>query len=71
MDVNNFEIISAVIFVVDSSNRDRLDESKNELAKLVQEKELKEAALLILANKQVEVQTGRVTPSVTYCRVHH
>ncbi|XP_041358678.1 E3 ubiquitin-protein ligase TRIM23-like [Gigantopelta aegis] len=42
----------AVIFVVDSSNRDRLDEAKNELAKLMQEKELKEASLLILANKQ-------------------
>lgn len=42
----------AVIFVVDSSNRDRLAESCNELAKLVQEKELKEASLLIFANKQ-------------------
>lgn len=45
--------ITAVIFVVDSSNRDRLAESCNELAKLVQEKELKEASLLIFANKQV------------------
>ncbi|XP_048755798.1 E3 ubiquitin-protein ligase TRIM23-like [Ostrea edulis] len=42
----------AVIFVVDSSNTDRLAESFNELAKLVQEKELKEASLLIFANKQ-------------------
>lgn len=42
----------AVIFVVDSSDRDRLAESCNELAKLVQEKELKEASLLIFANKQ-------------------
>lgn len=39
--------------MVDSSNRDRLAESCNELAKLVQEKELKEASLLIFANKQV------------------
>lgn len=45
--------VTAVIFVVDSSNRDRLAESCNELAKLVQEKELKEASLLIFANKQV------------------
>lgn len=46
-------VLVAVIFVVDSSNRDRLAESFNELAKLVQEKELKEASLLIFANKQV------------------
>ena len=45
--------ISAVIFVIDSSNKDRLQEAYNELAKLVQEKELKEASLLIFANKQV------------------
>ncbi|GFR85038.1 E3 ubiquitin-protein ligase TRIM23-like [Elysia marginata] len=42
----------AVIFVVDSSNRERLDEAQSELVKLVQEKELKEASLLIFANKQ-------------------
>jgi len=42
----------AVIFVVDASNRDRLQESRMELVKLLSEKELKDAALLILANKQ-------------------
>lgn len=42
----------AVIFVLDSNNKDRLQEAYNELAKLVQEKELKEASLLIFANKQ-------------------
>ena len=46
-------VLTAVIFVVDSSNRERLSESYSELAKLVQEKELKEASLLIFANKQV------------------
>ena len=45
--------VSAVIFVLDSSNKERLQEAYNELAKLVQEKELKEASLLIFANKQV------------------
>lgn len=43
----------AVIFVIDSSNKDRLMEAQNELAKLVQEKELREASLLIFVNKQV------------------
>ena len=39
--------------MIDSSNKDRLAESQNELAKLVQEKELREASLLIFVNKQV------------------
>lgn len=42
----------AVIFVIDSSDRERLEESQNELTKLLSEKELKDAVLLILANKQ-------------------
>jgi len=42
----------AVIFVLDASSRDRIAESKMELAKLLSEKELKDATLLILANKQ-------------------
>lgn len=42
----------AVIFVLDTNNRGRLTESQSELVKLVQEKELKEASLLIFANKQ-------------------
>ncbi|XP_061179785.1 E3 ubiquitin-protein ligase TRIM23-like [Saccostrea echinata] len=54
----------AVIFVVDSSNRERLAESFNELAKLVQEKELKEASLLIFANKQ-DVETCVSIESIT------
>ncbi|XP_059149286.1 E3 ubiquitin-protein ligase TRIM23-like isoform X2 [Physella acuta] len=45
-------VVKAVIFVVDSSNKERLDEVQGELVKLVQEKELKEASLLIFANKQ-------------------
>ncbi|WAR23265.1 TRI23-like protein [Mya arenaria] len=36
----------------DSHNTERLDESHNALVKLVQEKELKDASLLIFANKQ-------------------
>ena len=44
----------AVIFVLDASNRDRLGEAQSELVKLLSEKELKDASLLILANKQDE-----------------
>jgi len=42
----------AVIFVLDAYNRDRLQESRSELVRLLSEKELKDAAILILANKQ-------------------
>lgn len=43
----------AVVFVVDSSHRDRVSEAHSELAKLLTEKELRDALLLIFANKQV------------------
>ncbi|XP_059490440.1 E3 ubiquitin-protein ligase TRIM23-like [Neocloeon triangulifer] len=42
----------AVVFVVDCACRDRLPEAQSELAKLIAERELKDAALLVLANKQ-------------------
>ncbi|XP_038621479.1 E3 ubiquitin-protein ligase TRIM23 isoform X2 [Tachyglossus aculeatus] len=42
----------AVVFVVDSSYRDRVSEAHSELAKLLTEKELRDALLLIFANKQ-------------------
>lgn len=44
---------AAVVFVVDSCHRDRLMEAHSELAKLLTEKELRDALLLIFANKQV------------------
>lgn len=43
----------AVVFVIDSCHRDRLMEAHSELAKLLTEKELRDALLLIFANKQV------------------
>ena len=42
----------AVVFVVDSSDPQRFPEALGELGKLISEKELKDASLLILANKQ-------------------
>jgi hypothetical protein len=51
----------AVIFVIDSSNRDRLTEAQDELVKLLSEKELKDACLLILTNKQVSMEVQNST----------
>ena len=46
---------SAVIFVIDSGNVERMAEAHDELAKLMAEKRLKDARLLIYANKQVRL----------------
>ncbi|KAJ0407492.1 hypothetical protein ATCC90586_008967 [Pythium insidiosum] len=42
----------AVLFVVDSSDRERMQEAKNELHRLFRENELADARLLVYANKQ-------------------
>lgn len=42
----------ALVFVVDSADVDRLEESYDELSALMSEKQLKDAVLLIFANKQ-------------------
>ena len=47
-----FEGTDALIYVVDSSDRDRISDAKEELEKLLQEEELKNAVLLVFANKQ-------------------
>jgi small GTP-binding protein len=41
-----------VIFVVDSNDRERISEASEELQKMLREDELREAAVLVLANKQ-------------------
>ncbi|KAI7854658.1 ADP-ribosylation factor family-domain-containing protein [Circinella umbellata] len=42
----------AVIYVVDSVDKDRMQTSKEELHSMLEEEELKDAALLVFANKQ-------------------
>ncbi|KNC85773.1 hypothetical protein SARC_02038 [Sphaeroforma arctica JP610] len=41
-----------LIFVVDSSDRDRIDEARSELHKIVSDREMKDAMVLVFANKQ-------------------
>ncbi len=48
-----FQNTQGVIFVVDSNDRDRLDEAREEMLKMMGEDELRDAVLLVLANKQV------------------
>mmetsp|Transcript_19540 Transcript_19540/g.49363 ORF Transcript_19540/g.49363 Transcript_19540/m.49363 type:complete len:184 (+) Transcript_19540:71-622(+) len=47
-----YQNTDAIIFVVDSSDTDRLSIAKQELMAMLEEEELKDAILLIFANKQ-------------------
>ena len=59
--VNVGFVFAALVFVLDSSDRERLNEAFNELAKLLQEKELQGASLLVFANKQVRLAAHNAT----------
>lgn len=41
-----------LIFVIDSSDRSRIDEAQKELEKIILDREMKDAKLLVFANKQ-------------------
>lgn len=44
-----------LIFVVDSNDRERVGEAREELMRMLNEDELRDAVLLVFANKQVWV----------------
>merc|ERR1711979_172363 len=41
-----------LVFVVDSNDRERIEDAREELAKMLMEEEMRDAVLLVLANKQ-------------------
>jgi ADP-ribosylation factor protein 1 len=47
-----FQNTQGIIFVVDSNDRDRIIEARDELMKMLNEDELRDAVILIFANKQ-------------------
>merc|ERR1712031_80654 len=47
-----YQNIQGLIFVVDSNDRDRVDDAREELTKMLNEDEMKDAVLLVFANKQ-------------------
>eukprot|EP00177_Eucheuma_denticulatum_P001651 GFKZ01002972.1.p1 GENE.GFKZ01002972.1~~GFKZ01002972.1.p1 ORF type:complete len:180 (+),score=30.48 GFKZ01002972.1:232-771(+) len=47
-----FQNTQGLIYVVDSNDRDRIGESRDELKKMLSEEELRNATVLIFANKQ-------------------
>ena len=46
-------LLSGLIFVVDSNDRERVGEAREELNRMLGEDELRDAILLVFANKQV------------------
>jgi small GTP-binding protein len=55
-----FQNTQGLIFVVDSNDRERISEARDELMRMLSEDELRDAVLLVFANKQV-------CDSVTVC----
>src|SRR6201996_521194 len=56
-----------LVFVVDSQDRERLDEAKQELHRILSDREMKECLLLVFANKQ-DLPGGALSSSSTYSR---
>ena len=60
-----FQNTQGLIFVVDSNDRERISEARDELMRMLNEDELREAVLLIFANKQVRatsLPSSRIFP---------
>ena len=54
-----FQNTQGLIFVIDSNDRERVNEAREELQRMLSEDELRDATLLIFANKQVETKKIR------------
>lgn len=59
-----FQNTNGVIFVVDSNDRDRIGQARDELQKMLAEDELRNAILLVFANKQ-DLPNAMSTTEVT------
>jgi len=53
-----FSGTQGLIFVIDSNDRARIDEARQELHRIILDREMKEALLLVFANKQ-DIKGGR------------
>ena len=47
-----------LIFVIDSSDRARIDEARQELHRIINDREMKDSLLLVFANKQ-DINDGK------------
>lgn len=63
--------LPGLIFVVDSNDRERISEAKDELGKMLSEDELRDAVVLVFANKQVKLRDCKdviiLNPNILFC----
>ena len=59
-----YQNTNVIIFVIDSNDRERIDECKDELWRFLGEDELRDSILLVLANKQ-DLPNAMTTQEVT------
>ena len=50
--------VAGLIFVVDSHDRERITEAREELTRILNDDELRDAAFLVFCNKQVVAYQG-------------
>ncbi|PAA61593.1 hypothetical protein BOX15_Mlig007902g3, partial [Macrostomum lignano] len=65
-----FNNTQGLIFVVDSNDRERMNEAAEELSKMLSEDELRDAVLLIFANKQDLPNAMSATEITDKLRLH-
>nr|VZI25113.1 unnamed protein product [Spirometra erinaceieuropaei] len=68
-----FKLKLGLVFVVDSSDRERIDEAREELQGMLNEDELRDAALLVFANKQDlpnAMPASEITERLGLCALH-
>ncbi|XP_076000952.1 ADP-ribosylation factor 1 [Genypterus blacodes] len=59
-----FQNTQGLIFVVDSNDRERVNEAREELMRMLSEDELRDAMLLVFANKQ-DLPNAMTAPEIT------
>lgn len=57
------------MFVVDSQDRERIDEARQELHRILSDREMKECLLLVFANKQDLPGGSYASPSLGRCKL--
>lgn len=62
-----FQNTQGLIFVVDSNDRDRAAEARDELHRMLNEDELRDAVLLVFANKQVQARSTPFPARRSWC----
>lgn len=69
-----FQNTQGVIFVVDSNDRERCNEAREELIRMLAEDELRDALLLVIANKQDlphAMSAAEITDKLGLHNLHH